>query len=81
MTNKSFHTSAFFKILSFKIFKILKLDVVSSHPHKIYVNFMSKSQVTNTFWKHPIKSHSHIHKYHLILNNPKIRKKTHTHTI
>jgi len=30
-------------------FKILESDVVPSHPARTYVNFMSKSQTTNTF--------------------------------
>jgi len=30
--------------------KSLELDAIPSHTTKTYVNFMSKSQVVNTFW-------------------------------
>jgi len=41
ITNRSSRISA--------SFKILKSDVVPSHPARTYVNFMSKSQAAKTF--------------------------------
>jgi len=74
MINESSHISA--------SFNILESNFVPFHPGRTYVNFISKSQATNTLLigkiffyenkEHPIVGHSHVHECILWpLNNPK----------